>query len=73
MSFFSQSSPEFTFEMTDTFCLGARQLSKVRRLFKYEELVFSITCDWNVNCVLSCTGCDVDEEPDAEDHEEGKR
>ena len=28
----------------------------------YEGSLFSTTYDWNVDCVLPCTGCDVDEE-----------
>jgi hypothetical protein len=32
-----------------------------------------MTYNWNVDCVLRCTGRDVDEEPDAEDHEDRER
>ena len=37
------------------------------------RFVISTTYDWRLNCHLSDASCDCDEEPDAEDHEKGKR
>src|SRR6266446_7021740 len=37
------------------------------------RVVFSTTYDWRLNCHLSDASCDCDEEPDAEDHQKGKR
>jgi len=55
------------------FCSSARQLSKFRRCFGDRGFVFSTTYEWRLNCHLSDASCDCDEEPDAEDHERGKR
>ncbi len=54
-------------------CSTARQLSKSRRCFGNSGAVFSTTYEWRLNCHLSDTSCDGDEEPDAEDHPKGKR
>ena len=54
-------------------CSTVRQLSKSRRCFGNSGVVFSTTYDWRLNCHLSDASCDCDEEPDAEDHEKGKR
>ncbi len=55
------------------FVQTARQLSKSRRCFGNSGVVFSTTYEWRLNCHLSDVSCDCDEEPDAEDHEKGKR
>src|ERR1700751_1148041 len=39
----------------------------------HSGVVFSTTYEWRLNCHLSDASCDCDEEPDAEDHERGKR
>src|SRR6266403_910354 len=54
-------------------CSTVRQLSKSRRCFGNSGVVFSTTYDWRLNCHLSDTSCDGDEEPDAEDHQRGQR
>jgi len=59
--------------LTSLVCSVVRQLSKSRRCFGNSGVVFSTTYDWRLNCQLGDARCDCDEEPDAEDHEKGKR
>jgi hypothetical protein len=54
-------------------CSTVRQLSKSRRCFANGGAVFSTTYEWRLNCHLNDASWDCDEEPDAEDHEKGKR
>ena len=46
---------------------------EISALIRQRRVVFSTTYDWRLNCHLSDASCDCDEEPDAEDHEKGKR
>ncbi len=67
--------PEFGWTLipSSLACSTVRQLSKSRRRFGNSGVVFSATCEWCLNCHLRDASCDCDEEPDAEDHQKGKK